>query len=109
MIEPTESESKEEIDRFADSMIQIRAEIRKVEEGVYGGESNILKNAPHTANVVVSDTWNYNYSRETAAFPLAWIKEQKYWPTVGRVDDAYGDRNLICSCPSVEEYMNEVV
>jgi glycine dehydrogenase len=105
MIEPTESEDKGELDRFAEAMIQIREEIRRVENGTFDKLDNPLKNAPHTAEVVTSNTWNHKYTREEAAFPLPWVKLRgKYWPTVGRVDNAYGDRNLICTCPPTSDY-----
>lgn len=104
MIEPTESESKEELDRFCEAMIAIRGEIREIEEGAAGKTNNILKNAPHTAAIVAGDSWNRPYSREQAAFPTSWTKERKFWPSVGRVNNAYGDRNLVCSCPPVEAY-----
>jgi glycine dehydrogenase len=104
MVEPTESESKEELDRFIDAMIAIRDEIRAVEEGKSDREDNPLKNAPHTAAVVVSDGWSHAYSRETAAYPLTSLIARKYWPPVGRADNAYGDRNLFCSCIPLSEY-----
>ena len=104
MIEPTESESKEELDRFADTMISIREEIKEVENGTADAEDNVLKNSPHIAKNVMSDNWNHAYSRQKAAFPLKWIESNKFWPSVKRVDNAYGDRNLICSCPSPQEY-----
>jgi glycine dehydrogenase len=104
MVEPTESESKAELDRFCDAMISIRAEIQQVELGFFDRDDNPLKNAPHTAAVVMSDSWSRKYLREQAAFPAPWIREHKFWPTVGRVDNAYGDRNLVCSCPPVEVY-----
>jgi glycine dehydrogenase len=104
MIEPTESESKHELDRFIDSMIAIRNEITAVENGKMDKENNALKNAPHTAETLVNPEWNHPYSREEAVYPLTWLKTNKYWPTVGRVDNAYGDRHLICSCPSIEDY-----
>jgi glycine dehydrogenase len=104
MIEPTESESKEELDRFCNAMISIKKEIRHVIDGTYDEKDNPLKNAPHTAERIITGEWNHGYSRETAAYPAAWLKDHKYWPTVGRVDNAYGDRNLICSCPPLEEY-----
>lgn len=104
MIEPTESESLAELDRFCDAMISIREEIREIENGKYSKEDNVLKNAPHTATVVISDTWNHQYGREKAAFPLPWVKNSKYWPTVSRVDNVYGDRNLVCSCPPMQDY-----
>ncbi len=104
MIEPTESESKHELDRFADAMITIKQEIEDILNGKYDKKNNPLKNAPHTAEMIASDNWVYNYSREKAAFPRPWVKENKVWPSVARVDNAYGDRNLICTCPSVSEY-----
>ncbi|QIE25467.1 Glycine dehydrogenase [Caballeronia sp. SBC1] len=104
MVEPTESESKEELDRFIDAMIAIRDEIRAVEEGKSDREDNPLKNAPHTAAVVVADGWSHAYSRETAAYPLTSLIARKYWPPVGRADNAYGDRNLFCSCIPLSEY-----
>jgi glycine dehydrogenase len=104
MVEPTESESKEELDRFIDAMIAIRDEIRAVEEGKSDREDNPLKNAPHTAAVVVTDGWSHAYSREMAAYPLTSLIARKYWPPVGRADNAYGDRNLFCSCIPLSEY-----
>ncbi|MBC7660255.1 MAG: aminomethyl-transferring glycine dehydrogenase [Chitinophagaceae bacterium] len=103
MIEPTESESKAEIDRFCEAMISIRHEIADIEEGKSSKESNALKHAPHTAAVIVS-AWDRPYSRELAAFPAPWVKESKFWPYVGRIDSAYGDRNLICTCPDISAY-----
>jgi glycine dehydrogenase len=102
MIEPTESEPKAELDRFCDALVAIRSEIREIEEGSADPERNLLKGAPHTAQVVASDTWDRPYSRERAAFPAAWVREHKFWPVVGRIDNAYGDRNLFCSCPPIE-------
>ncbi|NCQ10983.1 MAG: aminomethyl-transferring glycine dehydrogenase [Bacteroidetes bacterium] len=104
MIEPTESESKAELDRFCDAMLQIREEIREIENGTADKMNNVLKNAPHTAHCIISDNWIYPYSREKAAYPLDFVRETKIWPTVRRIDDAYGDRNLICSCLPVEAY-----
>ena len=104
MIEPTESESKAELDRFCEAMILIREEIRAIEEGRSDRENNPLKNAPHTARAVVASEWDRPYSRETAAFPAPWVREHKFWPSVARIDNAYGDRNLVCTCPSVESY-----
>nr|MCU0324912.1 aminomethyl-transferring glycine dehydrogenase [Spirosomataceae bacterium] len=103
MIEPTESESKEELDRFCDAMIEIRHEIAEIEAS---GEKtiNVLKNAPHTAAIIMADTWDKPYSREKAAYPLPYIKSNKFWATVSRIDSAYGDRNLICACTPIEEY-----
>jgi glycine dehydrogenase len=103
MIEPTESESKAELDRFCDAMIAIRAEIRAIEEGRMDREDNPLKHAPHTAAVVAADAWKHPYSRELAAYPVASLREAKYWPPVGRADNVYGDRNLFCTCPPVAE------
>jgi glycine dehydrogenase len=101
MIEPTESESKAELDRFCDAMISIREEARKIEKGEWPKTDNPLKNAPHTAESVVADAWTHPYSRETAAYPAAWLRERKFWPSVGRVDGAYGDRNFFCSCSAL--------
>jgi len=102
MIEPTESENKQEIDRFADALIQIKSEIDQYTEG----QDSVLKNAPHTQAMLTNDEWNYSYTRREAAFALDYIKENKYWPTVRRVDEAYGDRNLVCSCNPIEDYMD---
>ena len=104
MIEPTESEPKAELDRFCDALIAIRGEIADIESGTLPKEDNPLKHAPHTLESVVSDAWAHAYSRERASFPLGWVRERKFWPAVGRVESAYGDRNLVCSCPSTEEY-----
>jgi glycine dehydrogenase len=104
MIEPTESESREELDRFCDALIAIREEIRQIEMGLLPRDDNPLKNAPHTADVVMSETWEHPYTREQAAFPAIWTREHKFWPSVGLVESASGDRNLICSCPPIEEY-----
>jgi glycine dehydrogenase len=106
MIEPTESEPKAEMDRFIEALIEIRNEIREVEEGKADKENNVLKHAPHTASIITADAWTRPYSRQKAAFPLAFVKEQKFWPSVSRVDNAYGDRNLVCSCLPIEEYAN---
>jgi glycine dehydrogenase len=105
MIEPTESESKVELDRFCDAMIAIRDEIRDVESGVLDKKDNPLKNSPHTMEAVISDTWSHSYSRERAAFPLPSTRQRKFWPAVGRVESAFGDRNLVCACPPIEEYV----
>ena len=107
MVEPTESESKAELDRFCDAVIAIRAEVRAVEEGKLPREDNPLKNAPHTAEDVAADTWPHSYSREQAAYPLPYVRENKVWPAVGRIDNPYGDRNLICACPPVEAYQGK--
>lgn len=106
MVEPTESEDKEELDRFIEAMIKIRAEIADIENGRADKENNLLKNAPHTADCIINKEWKYPYSAQEAAYPVAYLKEWKYWVPVRRVDNAYGDRNLICSCPSVESYIH---
>ena len=104
MVEPTESESREELDRFCDALVSIRAEIQQIELGLADRQDNPLKHAPHTAATAVSSEWNHVYSREQAAFPAPWTREAKFWPSVGRVNNAYGDRNLVCACPPVESY-----
>lgn len=104
MIEPTESENLEELDRFCDSMIQIRKEISKVQAGEWPLEDNPLVNAPHTADSLLDMEWNHAYSRKEGAYPLNWIKARKYWPPVGRIDNVYGDRNLFCECPPIDSY-----
>ncbi|MGE3800478.1 MAG: aminomethyl-transferring glycine dehydrogenase [Candidatus Kapaibacterium sp.] len=104
MVEPTESESKDELDRFCDAMISIRTEIQEVEVGLADKSDNVLKNAPHTAAVVIAGEWTHSYDREKGAYPSEWTKEHKFWPYVGRVNNAAGDRNLICACPPIEEY-----
>jgi glycine dehydrogenase len=104
MIEPTESEPKAEMDRFVDALIEIRNEIREVEEGKAEKDNNVLKHAPHTAAVITADAWSRPYSRQKAAYPLPFVKEAKFWPSVSRVDNAYGDRNLVCSCLPIEAY-----
>ena len=104
MIEPTESETKVELDRFCDVMIEIRKEIEEIRNGTYDKVNNVLKNAPHTAAVVTSSSWVLPYTREKAAYPLEFISSNKFWPSVGRVDNAHGDRNLFCSCIPLEEY-----
>ena len=107
MIEPTESESKHELDRFCDAMISIREEIRAVERGRSDPEDNPLRNAPHAMRLAGEDDWPYPYSRAEAFYPAPWCREDKYWPPVGRVDNVYGDRNLVCSCPPMEAYLDE--
>jgi glycine dehydrogenase len=104
MIEPTESEDKGELDRFCDALIAIRQEIEDVVTGKADPRDNVLKNAPHTAAVVTADIWTHPYTREQAAYPLPWVKANKFWPSVGRVDNPYGDRNLVCICPPMEAY-----
>jgi len=103
MVEPTESESKAELDRFCDAMIAIRQEIRDVEEGRVKAEESPLRRAPHTARAVTAAEWTRPYSRETGAFPAPWVKEAKFWPAVARIDNTWGDRNLFCVCPAVED------
>ena len=104
MIEPTESEPKEELDRFCDALIAIRGEIQAVLDGRVDPKDNVLKNAPHTADMVSADTWTHGYSREEAAYPLAFVRTNKVWPSVARVDNPYGDRNLMCACPPIEAF-----
>ena len=107
MVEPTESESKEELDRFCDAMLAIREEIREIEDGRADKADNLLKNAPHTMQVVAADEWDHPYTREKAVYPAAWVRERKFWPPVARIDNAWGDRNLICTCDPVEAYAFE--
>ncbi|HMN27561.1 MAG TPA: glycine dehydrogenase (aminomethyl-transferring), partial [Caldilineaceae bacterium] len=104
MIEPTESESKAELDRFCAAMIAIRDEVRAVEEGRWDAENNPLKRAPHPAHVVLAEDWDRPYSREEAAFPAPWVRQAKFWPAVARIDNVYGDRNVVCACPPIEAY-----
>ena len=107
MIEPTESESKVEIDRFCDALIGIHGEIQEVIDGKVDKENNVLKHAPHTAQIVTSDSWDRPYGREKAAYPMAVQRDHKFWPYVGRVDNVHGDRNLVCSCVGMEAYGEE--
>lgn len=104
MIEPTESETMSELDRFCDAMIAIRAEIQEIADGLADRDVNVLTKSPHTAAVVMAETWDRPYSRQKAAFPLEWVREAKFWPSVGRIDSAYGDRNLMCACIPIAEY-----
>ena len=104
MIEPTESETRDELDRYCEALISIHAEIQDIVESRQPRTNNLLKNAPHTAQVVTADEWNRPYSRERAAFPAPWVRDHKFWPSVSRVDEAYGDRNLVCTCPSTDTY-----
>ncbi len=106
MIEPTESEPKEELDRFVDALIEIRKEVREVEEGKANKEDNVLTRAPHTAAVITADNWDRPYTRQKAAYPLPFVNDAKFWPAVSRIDNAYGDRNLVCSCLPIEEYVS---
>ena len=105
MIEPTESENKAEIDRFAEALISIKKEIEEIAEGTADAANNVLKNAPHTEQLVISDSWDKPYSREKAAYPLDWVRTHKFFASVSRVDEAYGDRNLVCTCEPIESYM----
>ena len=109
MVEPTESEPLAELDRFIDAMRSIRKEIDEVRDGIADKEDNVLHNAPHTAAVITANEWNHKYDRQKAAFPVKWIAENKFWPSVGRVDDGYGDRNLVCSCAPVDAYRTETL
>jgi glycine dehydrogenase len=103
MIEPTESESKAELDRLCDTLIEIRREIEEIENDSLDRIDNPLKGAPHTAAAVSADAWDHAYSRERAAYPLDWVRTRKFWPAVGRIDNAYGDRHLVCTCPPLED------
>jgi len=103
MVEPTESEDQGELDRFCEAMIQIRREIEEVVTGAVDRRDNLLKNAPHTAGAIAAAEWTHPYTREQAAFPTAFVRARKFWPSVGRIDNPYGDRNLFCSCPPVED------
>jgi glycine dehydrogenase len=107
MVEPTESESRFELDRLCDALIAIREEIRELEEGKADRENNVLRNAPHTASHAAGDSWEHPYSRSKAVYPAAWVRERKFWPPVARIDNAWGDRNLICTCDPVEAYAFE--
>jgi len=104
MIEPTESESKDELDRFCDALIAIRGEIQAVVDGKADARDNVLKNAPHTADAVTADAWPHPYTRQQAAYPLPYLRTGKFWPAVARIYNPYGDRNLICACPPIEAY-----
>jgi glycine dehydrogenase len=105
MIEPTESESKAELDRLCDALIAIRAEMRDIEEGRIAADDSPLKHAPHTAAAVTAGDWPRAYSREQAAFPAPWVRQHKFWPPVARVDNVYGDRHLVCTCLPLESYV----
>jgi len=104
MIEPTESESKAELDRFCEALIAIHGEIQAVESGKMHPQNNPLKQAPHTASMLAEDNWDHPYTREQAAFPVKRLRENKFWPVVGRIDNVFGDRNLVCSCVGMEAY-----
>ena len=105
MIEPTESEDKAELDRFCDALLSIREEIKAIEEGKSDKKDNELKNAPHTQFVVMADEWKHAYTRQEAAFPLYYVTLNKFWPSVARVNNTHGDRNLICTCEPIESYI----
>lgn len=107
MVEPTESESKAELDRFCDAMLLIANEIKEIQEGKADKNDNVLKNSPHTISDFLTDNWSHSYSREKAAYPVGWLRSKKFWPSVGRVNNAYGDRNLVCSCNSLSDYIIE--
>jgi glycine dehydrogenase len=107
MVEPTESESLGELDKFIDALKSIWNEIREIKDGKADKEDNVLHNAPHTAKVVTANEWNHGYDRQKAAFPLRWVEENKFWPSVGRIDDGYGDRNLVCTCDPIDSYRME--
>ncbi len=109
MVEPTESESLQELDKFISAMISIGHEIQEIKDGKADREDNVLKNAPHTVKVITANEWNHKYDRQKAAFPLKWVVENKFWPSVGRIDDGYGDRNLICTCDPVDSYRQETL
>jgi glycine dehydrogenase len=110
MIEPTESESKQELDRFCEALIHIRKEIEEIDSGQADSINNVLKNAPHTQQVALSDDWDYPYTREKAVYPLDFTRSNKFWPAVSRIDNAYGDRNLFCSCIPIDSYSeNEIL
>jgi glycine dehydrogenase len=108
MVEPTESESLQELDRFVEAMISIYNEIMEIKGGQMDKQNNMLKNAPHTALMATADEWKHPYSRQKAAYPASWVRENKLWPSVSRIDDAYGDRNLVCTCAPIDEYRKEI-
>jgi glycine dehydrogenase len=107
MVEPTESESLHELDKFIHALKSVWNEIQEIKEGRADRIDNVLHNAPHTVKVLTGEEWNHSYSRNKAAFPLKWVAENKFWPSVGRIDDGYGDRNLICSCAPVDSYRQD--
>jgi glycine dehydrogenase len=104
MVEPTESESLQELDKFINALKSIWSEIQEIKDGKAGKEDNVLRNAPHTVKVVTANEWSHSYDRQKAAFPEKWIVENKFWPSVGRIDDGYGDRNLVCTCAPIDEF-----
>ena len=105
MIEPTESESLDELDRFVEAMVAIREEIRAIEDGTLDREDNPLKHAPHSLAAVTADEWTHAYSRTQAAWPAPWLRQRKFWPAVGRIDNPFGDRNLVCSCDGMDTFV----
>jgi glycine dehydrogenase len=105
MVEPTESESKQELDRFVEMMIAIKQELEDIKNGKADKADNLIANAPHTATEAAADEWNHPYTRQQAAFPLPWVAQNKFWPFVSKIDAGYGDRNLVCTCAPIEEYM----
>ena len=107
MIEPTESETRQEMDRFCDALISIRKEIEEIKEGIYSEKDNVIVNAPHPEHIATSDKWTYSYSREKAIYPLDFVRQNKFWPSVGKIDSAYGDRNLFCTCAPIESHIEE--
>ena len=107
MVEPTESESKAELDRFVDALISIRKEIEEVGTGAADPVDNVLKNAPHTAAVATGDDWAHHYSRTKAVYPVPALRSHKFWPSVGRLNSTYGDKNIVCSCPPIESYADQ--
>jgi glycine dehydrogenase len=107
MIEPTESESRAELDRFVDALVAIRMEIQEVADGKADPNDNVLKNAPHTAQAALSEEWNHPYTRYKAVYPLYYLRQRKFWPSVGRINNSYGDRNIMCSCPPIESYAEQ--
>jgi glycine dehydrogenase len=109
MVEPTESESLQELDKFIEALKSVWNEIQEVKEGKADKVDNVLHNAPHTAKMITSDEWNHQYTRQKAAYPLKWVVENKFWPTAGRIDDGYGDRNLICTCAPIDAYRMETL
>jgi glycine dehydrogenase len=109
MVEPTESENLAELDRFCEAMISIRNEVAEIETGLATSGNNVISNAPHTAYVATSDTWVFPYTRAKAIYPLEWVRENKFWPSVGKIDNAFGDRNLQCTCPPIENYQTELI
>lgn len=109
MIEPTESEDKAELDRFCNALLSIRNEIQEVIDGLADKQDNVLKNAPHTAREVTADEWKHAYSRTKAAYPMTYLVQNKFWASVARINNTYGDRNLICTCPPIDMYAEEVI